>query len=154
MLKDEILENYGYLNRLAESKCGSRADAEDLVSETMLAAFAYLKRGGVIEHPRTWLVNTFMHKFNSALRQKFRQPTVAYGEGMTDLSSEEDFEEEFMRSQEASELRRELLRLSKTYREVLIRYYFSGERVGSFTQSLAVSSKGSLPTIWSPSLRT
>ena len=43
MLRDDILENYGYLNRLAESKCRSRGDAEDLVSETMLAAFAYLK---------------------------------------------------------------------------------------------------------------
>lgn len=85
MLKEEMLENYGYLNRLAESKCRSCADAEDLVSETMLAAFAYLKRGGI------------------------------------NLSSEEDFEEEFMRSQEAAELRRELLRLSKTYCEVLIR---------------------------------
>ena len=138
MLKEEILENYGYLNRLAESKCSSRADAEDLVSETMLAAFAYLKRGGVIEHPRTWLANTFMHKFNSALRQKYRRPTVTYGEGMTDLFSEEDFEEEFMRSQEAAELRRELLRLSKTYREVLIRYYFSGESVGEIAAALGL----------------
>lgn len=138
MLKEEILENYGYLNRLAESKCKSRADAEDLVSETMLAAFAYLKRGGVIEHPRTWLAHTFMHKFNSAMRQKYRRPTVTYGEGMTDLSSEEDFETEFMRSQEAAELRRELLRLSKTYREVLIRYYFSGESVGEIAAALGL----------------
>ena len=138
MLKEEIIENYGYLNRLAESKCRSRTDAEDLVSETMLAAFAYLKRGGVIEHPRTWLANTFMHKFNSALRQKYRRPTVTYGDGMTDLFSEEDFEEEFMRSQEAAELRRELLRLSKTYREVLIRYYFSGESVGEIAVELGL----------------
>lgn len=138
MLKEDILENYKYLNRLAESKCGSRADAEDLVSETMLAAFAYLNRGGIIEHPRTWLANTFMHKFNSALRQKYRQPTVTYGEGMTYLASEEDFEEEFMRSQEAAELRRELLRLSKSYREVLIRYYFSGESVGEIAGALGL----------------
>lgn len=47
MLRDDILENYGYLNCFAESKCRSHADAEDLVSETMLAAFAYLKRGGI-----------------------------------------------------------------------------------------------------------
>lgn len=138
MLKEEILENYGYLNRIAESRCRSGADVEDFVSETMLAAFAYLKRGGVIEHPRTWLANTFMHKFNSALRQKYRRPTVTYGEDMTYLAPEEDFEEEFMQSQEAAELRRELLRLSKIYREVLIRYYFSGESVEEIADALGL----------------
>ena len=138
MQKNDILENYDYLNRLAGSKCDSQTDADDLVSETMLAAFAYLRRGGVIEHPKTWLANTLMHKFNSALRRKYRLPTVTYGEGMTDMSDGSDPEEEYLRSSEAAELRRELLRLSKIHREVLIRHYFNGESVSQIAQELRI----------------
>ena len=58
MTNDEIIQYYDYLIRLATSKCNSQSDAEDLVGDTMLAAFAYIHRGGVIEHPKTWLTNT------------------------------------------------------------------------------------------------
>ena len=70
MTNDEIIQYYDYLIRLATSKCNSQSDAEDLVGDTMLAAFAYIHRGGVIEHPKTWLTNTLYHKHNDNLRKK------------------------------------------------------------------------------------
>ncbi len=62
MKNDEIIQYYDYLMRLAVSKCNSRADAEDLVGDTMLAAFACIHNGGKIDYPKTWLSNTFYHK--------------------------------------------------------------------------------------------
>ena len=49
MVNDEIIQYYDYLIRLATSKCNSQNDAEDLVGDTMLAAFAYMHRGRVIQ---------------------------------------------------------------------------------------------------------
>ena len=40
MTNEEIIQYYGDLIRLATSKCNSQHDAEDLVGDTMLAAFA------------------------------------------------------------------------------------------------------------------
>ena len=83
MKNDEIIQCYDYLMRLAASKCNSQADAEDLVGDTMLAAFAYMYRGGTIEHPKTWLVNTLYHKHNDNLRKKYRSPiTVCLDESL------------------------------------------------------------------------
>lgn len=68
MPDDEIIQYYDYLIRLATSKCNSQTNAEDLVWDTMLAAFAHLHKGGTIEHPKTWLTNTLYHKHNDNLR--------------------------------------------------------------------------------------
>lgn len=46
MTNDEIIQYYDYLIRLAMTKCNTQNDAEDLVGDTMLVAFAYLHKGG------------------------------------------------------------------------------------------------------------
>lgn len=96
-MTDRLLVYYDDLRRLAESKCASREEAEDLVSETFLAAYAYIRRGGVIEYPKTYLANTLMHKRNSLLRKAYRRPPVvsldtleAVPEDIVDESSDED----------------------------------------------------------------
>ena len=40
-MDDELLAYYDEIRRLAEAKSDSREEAEDLLSETFLAAFAY-----------------------------------------------------------------------------------------------------------------
>ena len=42
---DDILKYYDYIRRLAMSRSD---DADDIVSETFLAAYSFLSRGGVI----------------------------------------------------------------------------------------------------------
>ena len=59
-MDDELLAYYDEIRRLAEAKSDSREEAEDLLSETFLAAFAYRHNGGVIEHPKTYLVHTLI----------------------------------------------------------------------------------------------
>lgn len=134
-MTDRLLVYYDDLRRLAESKCASREEAEDLVSETFLAAYAYIRRGGVIEYPKTYLANTLMHKRNSLLRKAYRRPPVvsldtleAVPEDIVDESSDED----------AAELRRRILYLSETTREVLIRHYFNGYSIADIAKQIGI----------------
>lgn len=134
MRKEDLLEHYDYIRRLSQAKCASHEDAEDLISETFLAAYACLYQGGVIEYPRTWLTNTLMHKFNSMLRKKYRQPEVVNYDALELPAPEEIFD----CSEEAAEVRRELLYLSETTREVLIRYYYNGHSVADIAARLGI----------------
>lgn len=138
MTMDDLLQYYDYLNRLAGSKLGSQDDADDLVADTYLAAFAYLKLGGKIEHPKTWLVSVLMNKLNSRLRKKYSRSFVSIDLFGDSLSSDDDFERGLIQSEEANELRRELLMLSRLHREVLVRYYFNGEDIASIAEALGV----------------
>ena len=136
MTNDEIIQYYDYLIRLATSKCISQSDAEDLVGDTMLAAFAYIHRGGVIEHPKTWLTNTLYHKHNDSLRKKYRAPVTVCLDESVELAEDED--EEYFTSEEASKVRKELNHLSFITREVLIRFYFGNQSVSDIAEGLDI----------------
>lgn len=136
MTNDEIIQYYDYLMRLATSKCNSQTDAEDLVSDTMLAAFAYIHRGGSIEYPKTWLTNTLYHKYNDNLRKKYRAPVIVCLDEGIDISDEED--EEYLNSKEAARVRKELNHLSFITREVLIRFYFGNQSVADIAGGLDI----------------
>ncbi len=136
MEHQEILQYYDDLMRLAASKCHSRTDAEDLVGEVMLAAFAYLHGGGVIEHPKTWLTNTLYHKYNDQLRKKYRAPVTVCLDEALQLSEQEN--EAFLCSDEAANLRKELNHLAFVTREVLIRHYFGNQSVAQIAAGLGI----------------
>lgn len=136
MTTNEIIQYYDYLMRLAVSKGNSQSDAEDLVGDTMLAALAYIHKGGDIQHPKTWLTNTLLHKHTDALRKKYRTPViVCLDEGM-DIAEEED--EEYLSSDEAADVRRELNHLGYITREALIRYYFGNQSVKDIAEGLGI----------------
>ncbi len=136
MTHNEINQYYDYLIRLATSKCNSQNDAEDLVGDTILAAFAHLHKGGTIEYPKTWLTNTLYHKHNDNLRKKYRAPiTVCLDEGV-DIAEAED--EEYFTSEEAAKVRKELNYLSFITREVLIRFYFGNQSVADIAEGLGI----------------
>ena len=136
MTNDGIIQYYDYLMRLAASKCNSQLDAEDLVGDTMLAAFAYIHSGGTIQHPKTWLVNTLYHKHNDNLRKKYRSPiTVCLDEGF-DISEEET--EEYLSSEEAATIRKELNHLAYITREVMIRFYYGSQSIADIAEGLNI----------------
>lgn len=135
MNKDEIIRYYDDLMRLAVSKCGSQTDAEDLVGDTMLAAFSYINNGGIIEYPKTWLANTLCHKYNDSLRKKYRAPTTVNFEDSFEIPAEE---EEYFSSEDAAKIRKELNHLAYINREVLIRYYFGAQSVSDIAAGLGI----------------
>ena len=136
MTNEEIIQYYDYLIRLATLKCNSQNDAEDLVGDTMLAAFAYMHRGGNIEHPKTWLTNTLYHKHNDNLRKKYRAPVTACLDESIEVAEEQD--DEYFTSEEASRIRKELNHLSFITREVLIRFYFGNQSVSDIAEGLGI----------------
>jgi len=133
-----ILDHYDALARLARARCTSQADAEDLVADTMLAAFSFLHRGGTIEHPKTWLVNTMMHIQNGALRRKYRDPVVVGLDALGDIAEEDEAEDTFAKSEEAAEVRRVLNYMASTARSVIIRYYYNGQSVAEIAAALGL----------------
>ena len=133
-----ILDHYDALARMARARCISQTEAEDLVADTMLAAFSYLHRGGVIEHPKTWLANTMVHLHNSALRRKYRSPVLVGLEALGDVADEDGADEAYARSEEAAEVRRVLNDLASTVRSVLIRYYYNGQSVAEIAAALGI----------------
>lgn len=136
MAHDEIIQYYDYLMRLAASKCNSSNDAEDLVGDTMLAAFAYLHKGGTIEYPKTWLTNTLYHKHNDNLRKKYKAPITVYLDESINIAETEN--EEYFTSEEASKVRKELNYLGFITREVLIRFYFGNQSVSDIAEGLGI----------------
>lgn len=136
MTHDEIIQYYDYLIRLAMSKCHSQSDAEDLAGDTMLAALAYLHKGGTIDYPKTWLTNTLYHKNNDNLRKKYRTPIMVCLDEGVDISEAED--EKYFTSEEAVKVRKELNHLGFITREVLIRFYFGNQSVSDIAEGLAI----------------
>lgn len=134
----KILDHYDVLARMARARCISQTEAEDLVADTMLAAFSYLHRGGVIEHPKSWLANTLMHLHNSALRRKYHDPVVVGLDALGDMADEDDEDEAYSHSEEAAEVRRVLNDLASTTRSVLIRYYYNGQSVAEIAEALGI----------------
>lgn len=135
MNKDEIIRYYDDLMRLAVSKCGSQTDAEDLVGDTMLAAFSYINNGGMIEYPKTWLANTLCHKYNDSLRKKYRMPITVNFDDAPEIPAEE---EEYFSSEDAAKIRKELNHIAYVNREVLIRYYFGRQSVSDIAAGLRI----------------
>lgn len=138
MKKDELLNYFDDLTLLARSKCMSDADAEDLVSETFLAALAFLNHGGDIRYPKTCLANTLMHKYNSALRKKYGAPEIVSCDVLAEMSDPTVEIDAVGETDEEAELRREVAYLTRMNRDAVIRYYFAGESVSQIAESLGV----------------
>ncbi len=136
MKHHEIIKHYDYLMRLATSKCNSQTDAEDLVGDTMLSAFAYIHSGKTIEHPKTWLANTLYHKHNDNLRKQYRSPITVCLDDCPDIPNEENVE--YLTSAEAAKVRKELNHLAKITREVLIRFYYGNQSIADIAKGLNI----------------
>ena len=136
MKNDDFTEYYDYLIRHAVSKCNSQTDAEDLVGDTMLAAYAFIRNGGIITHPKTWLYNTLNHIFNSNLRKKYRLPVTVCLDDAGDIPTIEDGD--ILPDEEAAKVRKELNHLAQITREVLIRFYYGNQSVAEIADRLGI----------------
>ncbi len=121
---------------MAERRCSSQADAEDLAAETMLAALACLEKGETIEHPRTWLARTLAHKHADLLRRQYRAPVIVNLECMAETLPDESPDRPD--PDEEAAVRRELNYLARQTREVMLRHYYAGQSVAEIAQALGI----------------
>ncbi|MBR5219731.1 MAG: sigma-70 family RNA polymerase sigma factor [Clostridia bacterium] len=120
-------------------RCERIEDAEDLVSETQLAALSYLARGGVIDDLRAWLFSVLRRRWNDCLRRRYRSVTVSIGEDF-DIADDMEIDGDLLRSETAEEVRRAVAYLGEQYRTILVRHYFRGETVADIAASLGIPS--------------
>lgn len=132
-MKEEILNYMEYLFSLALKKSENLADAEDLTSEVLLAALAYMERGGVIANMKSWLSSTLNHKWNDSLRKKYKFPAVSIDAVAHQLAEEITPDDDT-----AGQVRREVAYLAGIQREVIVRHYLQGEKVQSIADALGV----------------
>ncbi len=137
MKHNDMMEYYDDLMQFAISKGNSRVDAEDLVGDTMLAAFTYMRSGKTIEYPKTWLMRTLSHKHNDKLRKKYRSPTIVCLEEGLGISDEEEHDDA-LSAEEAAKVRKELSHLAYITREVLIRFYYGNQSVETIAKELHI----------------
>ncbi len=130
------IHNYTeYLFALALQTCGNLHDAEDLTSDTLLAAYQYLHNGGEIRNMKYWLTATLSHKWNDALRRKYKLPLVsidAFGDVFEAVSDEE------ADTLSAEDIRREVAYLSKMYRDVIVLHYLQGMKTEDIAAKLGI----------------
>lgn len=118
----------------ALSKCGSMADAEDLVQETLLTALAYEASGRSIDDMGAFLYTVLNRKFYDRLRRKYRLPTVSIAME-NDLADDEDFVQNILSEEEAAQVRREVTFLAESYRAILAEHYFRGKTVKAIAEA-------------------
>jgi len=111
--------------------------AEELVQETYLCVLQALHKGTDISSPRAYLLSVLRNRLFMYLREKYKFPTIHFGDLPFDVPDAADFGE-LERSQEAEAIRRELAFLSHTYREVMVRYYMKNERVEQIAAALSI----------------
>lgn len=134
---DAVSEYTEDLLAWAIRRCDNMEDAEDLVSETQLAALSYLARGGVIDDLRAWLFSVLRRRWNDCLRRKYRSVTVSIGEDF-DIADDMEIDGDLLRSETAEEVRRGVAFLGEQYRTILVRHYFRGETVADIAASLGI----------------
>lgn len=134
---DAVSEYTEELLAWAIRRCECIEDAEDLVSETQLAALSYLARGGVIDDLRAWLFSVLRRRWNDCLRRKYRSVTVSIGEDF-DIADDMEIDGDLLRSETSEEVRRAVAYLGEQYRTILVRHYFRGETVADIAASLGI----------------
>lgn len=138
---EEMLAQVDYLMHIADSKCDSWEDAQDLVQETLLDGLHAIRRGTDINNARNWLCTVLNRKYYDLLREKYRKPLEFYGMDF-DMAMEKennqasDADEDGLTEEE--KLRRSVAHLTKLYREIVVRHYFHGQEVKKIADELSL----------------
>lgn len=134
--KQELEQNLDFLLSAALAQCGNLADAEDLSMDTVLAVLTYLDRGGKIDNMRAFLATVMRRTFYGKLRGKYRFPTVSLEDHpeIYEIAAEEDNS----RDEDYQRMMQELIYLTESYREVLVRHYFHGQRLEEIADALHI----------------
>ncbi len=140
-LEKEYEEYLLYLYELAARKYGDCPEADALVQETLIVLFVKQKQGIEIAYKRGFLAAVLKNKYNEWLRKKYRNKLISF-DGYDVADERFDFleiEEETLRSEEYTAVRREIGRLIKIYREVTVRHYVHGQSVEKIASELGIS---------------
>ncbi len=137
MDKNQLTEYADFLLKAAVRKTQNITEAEDIAQETLIAALAAIEKGTEISEPKVWLSTVLNRKYYDLLRRKYRKPTVSI-DAAWDCPADEELTERIERSEDGENIRRCLSRLTRLYREVMVRFYMHGESVKHIASELGI----------------
>ena len=129
-----------YLYNLAEKRYNDCPDIDTLVQDTLTALIVKISLGESIEYPKGFLSAVLKNKYNAWLREKYRAEYVEYSDGAISETCNEiaEKEEALRRTEEYEAVRREIGRLIRIYREVIVRHYVHGQPVEQIAGELGI----------------
>lgn len=106
-------------------KTGTQQEAEDLSSDIFLCILTQLQRGVIPENFSAWVWRIARNRYSAWADQKHRKAAMISNADISDfeLTDDKTIENEYVRSEELSLLRRELAFISSNYREIVVAYY-------------------------------
>ena len=129
-----------YLYHLAEKRYNDCPDIDALVQDTLTALIVKISLGESIDYPKGFLSAVLKNKYNAWLREKYRAEYVEYSDGAISETCNEigEKEEAERRTEEYEAVRREIGRLIRIYREVIVRHYVHGQPVEQIAGELGI----------------
>ncbi len=133
-------EAYAALIRFAEGRCRDRAEADEVVSDTVLSLVQDVRAGKEIDNLTGYLRVVFARRHSDYLRRKYRDGWVTSDDGTLLCNIPDDHDPDALAEavREAEAVRRALSRLAVLYREAVYRHYMRGESVEQIAAALAV----------------
>ncbi len=133
-------EAYLDLCRYAETRCRDHAEAEEVVSDTVLSFVQAVRGGKVIQNLPGYLRVVFARRLSDHLRRRYRDGCVIHDDGtvLSTVADDHDPDAWDTAVREAEAVRYALARLSALYREVVYRHYMRGESVEAIAAALDV----------------
>ena len=124
MTEEEFIhavERYGdTIYRVAYSCLKNRADAEDVMQDTLLKLYREQRGFESEEHRRRWLIRVAVNQAKSLLRSSWFRRTIPL---------DEQLDQPVFDRPEESELFEQVMALPKNYRLALYLYYYEGYQV-------------------------
>ncbi len=133
-------EAYLELTRYAYTRARNAAEADEVVSDTVLAWMQDLRAGKRIENMAGYLRTVFERRLCDYLRRKYRREVELSDDGtiLETIPDDTDPEERQQILLEEEAVRKALGRLAAIYREVVYRHYVKGQRVETIAKALGV----------------
>ena len=117
----QAVERYGdTIYRVAYSCLKNRADAEDVMQDTLLNLYREQRGFESEEHRRRWLIRVAVNQAKSLLRSSWFRRTIPL---------DEQLDQPVFDRPEESELFEQVMALPKNYRLALYLYYYEGYQV-------------------------
>ncbi|MBD3922485.1 RNA polymerase sigma factor [Paenibacillus sp. PR3] len=132
-----------YLEKLyyfSLKKTGSRTEAEDLAQDIASQALLSLANGSRPADLGRWIWTIARNRYARWAKEKKRRSTTIFGDGPLAAVADEGAtaEEQLLLRENLALLRRELSLLASGYREIIVAYYFDGERIGTIARRLGL----------------
>ena len=129
-----------YLYHLAGKRYNDCPDIDTLVQDTLTALIVKISLGKSIEYPKGFLSAVLRNKYNAWLREKYKAEYVEYSDGAISgtYNEIEEKEEAERKTEEYEAVRREIGRLIRIYREVIVRHYVHGQPVEQIAGELGI----------------